>query len=269
MCAKKGTLSIVDSRTGKAKIGSLYNTEGMMENREYNVENILNHLEYLTKSYYSTKLDSTSGVNSARASNNVDSAIYVSENGDGFNTNGVSNTEAKKGTEQTIAVTTAVGGVTAVTSGSLMIGAASMGKASGLALSKFLYTKGWGLATSGSNYLNAASGDKLVTSVGRLASWGQGLGVVAGAALGAAGGLWLANNDIENSKEAFTTKDGEFNNDKANACKWTAGIAGAGVGGFAAAALLGVTPVGWGIGIAAVIGVAGFGIYQAIKKWWN
>ena len=45
-------------------------------------------------------------------------------------------------------------------------------------------------------------------------------------------------------------------------------MSGAGVGGFAAAALLGVTPIGWGLGIAAAIGAVGFGLYQVAKKWW-
>ena len=269
-CAEKGTLNIIDRRTGKTKTGPLYNSSGeIVEKAEYNVENILNHLEYLTKSYYRTKSDSTSSVNSSKASNAVGDAFYVAENGDKNKDGYQSNTKDAKNTETGMAVAGTVGGVAAVTSGGLLIGAAGMGKSSELALTKFLYTKGWGVATTGNNFKAAAIGDKVVTNVGKLASWGQGLGVAAGAAFGAMGGLWLANNDIQNDKEAFTKSDGTFNNAKADTCKWTAGLAGAGAGGFAAAALLGVTPVGLGVGIAAAIGVVGFGIYQAIKAWWN
>ena len=243
-CAEKGTLNIIDRRTGKTKTGSLYNSSGeIVEKAEYNVENILNHLEYLTKSYYRTKSDSTSSVNSSKASNAVGDAFYVAENGDKNNDGYQSNTKDAKNTETGMAVAGTVGGVAAVTSGGLLIGAAKTTEFT-------LYSGQWGFAKG-------------------LASWGQGLGVAAGAAFGAMGGLWLANNDIQNDKEAFTKSDGTFNNAKADTCKWTAGLAGAGAGGFAAAALLGVTPVGLGVGIAAAIGVVGFGIYQAIKAWWN
>lgn len=243
-CAEKGTLNIIDRRTGKTKTGSLYNSSGeIVEKAEYNVENILNHLEYLTKSYYRTKSDSTSSVNSSKASNAVGDAFYVAENGDKNNDGYQSNTKDAKNTETGMAVAGTVGGVAAVTSGGLLIGAAKTTELT-------LYSGQWGFAKG-------------------LASWGQGLGVAAGAAFGAMGGLWLANNDIQNDKEAFTKSDGTFNNAKADTCKWTAGLAGAGAGGFAAAALLGVTPVGLGVGIAAAIGVVGFAIYQAIKAWWN
>lgn len=243
-CAEKGTLNIIDRRTGKTKTGSLYNSSGeIVEKAEYNVENILNHLEYLTKSYYRTKSDSTSSVNSSKASNAVGDAFYVAENGDKNNDGYQSNTKDAKNTETGMAVAGTVGGVAAVTSGGLLIGAAKTTELT-------LYSGQWGFAKG-------------------LASWGQGLGVAAGAAFGAMGGLWLANNDIQNDKEAFTKSDGTFNNAKADTCKWTAGLAGAGAGGFAAAALLGVTPVGLGVGIAAAIGVVGYVIYQAIKAWWN
>lgn len=244
-CAEKGTLNIIDRRTGKTKTGSLYNSSGeIVEKAEYNVENILNHLEHLTKSYYRTKSDSTSSVNSSKASNAVGDAFYVAENGDKNKDGYQSNTKDAKNTETGMAVAGTVGGVAAVTSGGLLIGAAKTTEGF------TLHSGQWGFAKG-------------------LASWGQGLGVTAGAAFGAMGGLWLANNDIQNDKEAFTKSDGTFNNAKADTCKWTAGLAGAGAGGFAAAALLGVTPVGLGVGIAAAIGVVGFAIYQAIKAWWN
>lgn len=267
-CASKSDKpNILDSQTGKAKTGNLYNLDGQIDKREYNVNNILNHLEYLTKSYYATKSDSTSAVNSSKASNAVGDSRYVAKEGadDGI----TSASEANKTTENLMAAGGAVGGVAAVASGGLLIGAAGMGKSSGLAITKFLYTKGWGVATTGTKVKKAISlGDKVVTNVGKLASWGQGLGVAAGAALGAVGGVWLANNDINKNIDTFTKPDGTFNNEKANGCKIIAGVSGAGVGGFAAAALLGVTPIGWGLGIAAAIGAVGFGLYQVAKKWW-
>ena len=264
-CAEKGTLNIIDRRTGKTKTGPLYNSSGeIVEKAEYNVKNILNHLEHLTKSYYRTKSDSTSSVNSSKASNAVGDAFYVAENGDKNNDGYQSNTKDAKNTETGMAVAGTVGGVATVASGGLLIGTATWMKSAdaGVKLSELLYSKGVGLAHT----TKAAAG---VEKVANLASWGQGLGVAAGAAFGAMGGLWLANNDIQNDKEAFTKSDGTFNNAKADTCKWTAGLAGAGAGGFAAAALLGVTPVGLGVGIAAAIGVVGFGIYQAIKALWN
>ncbi|UKI41649.1 MAG: hypothetical protein L6V95_00845 [Candidatus Melainabacteria bacterium] len=71
----------MDSRTGKAKTGDLYNLDGQKDKREYNVNNILNHLEYITKSYYATKSDSTSEVNSSKASNTVGDSRHVAKEG--------------------------------------------------------------------------------------------------------------------------------------------------------------------------------------------
>lgn len=84
-CAQKGTLNIY--RNGKTQTGELYNSQGQLDTRNYNVTNILNHLEYLTKSYYATKSDSVSAMNSTSATNAVDDAIYNASNGTEKGTN--------------------------------------------------------------------------------------------------------------------------------------------------------------------------------------
>ena len=264
-CASKSDKpNILDSQTGKAKTGNLYNLDGQIDKREYNVNNILNHLEYLTKSYYATKSDSTSAVNSSKASNAVGDSRYVAKEGapnDGI----TSASEANKTTENLMAVVGAVGGIASVASVGLGIKTATAIKAAGKA--GIMYSKGWGFAHTTDAAAKAAKAAKVV----KAAHWATGLqytGIAAGAALGAVGGLWLANNDINKNIDTFTKPDGTFNNKKANGCKIIAGLSGAGVGGFAAAALLGVTPIGWGLGIAAAIGAVGFGLYQVAKKWW-
>ncbi len=273
-CASKSDKpNILDSQTGKAKTGDLYNLDGQIDKREYNVNNILNHLEYLTKSYYATKSDSTSAVNSSKASNAVGDSRYVAKEGadDGI----TSASEANKTTENLMAVVGAVGGIASVASVGLGIKTATAIKAAGKA--GIMYSKGWGFAhttdaaTKAAAKLAKAAKAGKAAKVVKAAHWATGLqytGIAAGAALGAVGGLWLANNDINKNIDTFTKPDGTFNNKKANGCKIIAGVSGAGVGGFAAAALLGVTPIGWGLGIAAAIGAVGFGLYQVAKKWW-
>ena len=239
-CASKSDKpNILDSQTGKAKTGNLYNLDGQIDKREYNVNNILNHLEYLTKSYYATKSDSTSAVNSSKASNAVGDSRYVAK--EGANDGITSASEANKTTENLMAVGGAVGGIASVAS------------------------VGLGIKTA--TAIKAAKAAKIV----KAAHWATGLqytGIAAAAVLGAVGGVWLANNDINKNIDTFTKPDGTFNNEKANGCKIIAGVSGAGMCGFAAAALLGVTPIGWGLGIAAAIGAVGFGLYQVAKKWW-
>lgn len=266
-CASKSDKpNILDSQTGKAKTGNLYNLDGQIDKREYNVNNILNHLEYLTKSYYATKSDSTSAVNSSKASNAVGDSRYVAKEGadDGI----TSASEANKTTEKYMAAGGAVGGIASVVSVGLGIKTATAIKAAGKA--GIMYSKGWGFACTTDAAANAAKVAK-AAKVTKAAHWATGLqctGIAAGAVLGAVGGVWLANNDINKNIDTFTKPDGTFNNKKANGCKIIAGVSGAGVGGFAAAALLGVTPIGWGLGIAAAIGAVGFGLYQVAKKWW-
>ncbi len=273
-CASKSDKpNILDSQTGKAKTGNLYNLDGQIDKREYNVNNILNHLEYLTKSYYATKSDSTSAVNSSKASNAVGDSRYVAK--EGANDGITSASEANKTTENLMAVGGAVGGIASVASVGLGIKTATAIKAAGKA--GIMYSKGWGFAhttetaTKTAAKLAKAGKAAKAAKIVKAAHWATGLqctGIAAGAVLGAVGGVWLANNDINKNIDTFTKPDGTFNNKKANGCKIIAGVSGAGVGGFAAAALLGVTPIGWGLGIAAAIGAVGFGLYQVAKKWW-
>lgn len=273
-CASKSDKpNILDSQTGKAKTGNLYNLDGQIDKREYNVNNILNHLEYLTKSYYATKSDSTSAVNSSKASNAVGDSRYVAK--EGANDGITSASEANKTTENLMAVGGAVGGIASVASVGLGIKTATAIKAAGKA--GIMYSKGWGFAhttetaTKTAAKLAKAGKAAKAAKIVKAAHWATGLqctGIAAGAVLGAVGGVWLANNDINKNIDTFTKPDGTFNNKKANGCKIIAGVSGAGVVGFAAAALLGVTPIGWGLGIAAAIGAVGFGLYQVAKKWW-
>lgn len=263
-CAVKGTLNILDSRTGKAKTGDLYNLDGQKDKREYNVNNILNHLEYITKSYYATKSDSTSEVNSSKASNTVGDSRHVAKEGDPED--GIkSASEANKIAEKHMAAGGAIGGVASVVSVGLGIKTATAIKAAKTAVDvgSIMYSNGWGFActTEAAKAATAKTAAHWATAL-------QGTGIAAGIALGAVGGVWLANNDINKNIDTFTKPDGTFNNGKANGCKIIAGASGAAVGGFAAAALLGATPIGWGLGIAAAIGAVGFGLYQAAKKWW-
>lgn len=261
-CAVKGTLNILDSRTGKAKTGDLYNLDGQKDKREYNVNNILNHLEYITKSYYATKSDSTSEVNSSKASNTVGDSRHVAKEGDPED--GIkSASEANKIAEKHMAAGGAIGGVASVVSVGLGIKTATAIKAAEGTAKGIMYSNGWGFActTEAAKAATAKTAAHWATAL-------QGTGIAAGIVLGAVGGVWLANNDINKNIDTFTKPDGTFNNGKANGCKMIAGFSGAAIGGFAAAALLGATPIGWGLGIAAAIGAVGFGLYQVAKKWW-
>ena len=231
-CASKSDKpNILDSQTGKAKTGNLYNLDGQIDKREYNVNNILNHLEYLTKSYYATKSDSTSAVNSSKASNAVGDSRYVAKEGadDGI----TSASEANKTTEKYMAAGGAVGGIASVVSVGLGIKTATAIKAAGKA--GIMYSKGWGFACTTDAAANAAKVAKAAKAakVTKAAHWATGLqctGIAAGAVLGAVGGVWLANNDINKNIDTFTKPDGTFNNKKANGCKIIAGVSGAGVG---------------------------------------
>lgn len=258
-CASKSDKpNILDSQTGKAKTGNLYNLDGQIDKREYNVNNILNHLEYLTKSYYATKSDSTSAVNSSKASNAVGDSRYVAKEGDP-NDGITSASEANKTTENLMAVGGAVGGIASVASVGLGIKTATAIKAA--AQTGIMYSDGWGLAYTTKAAAKATTAAHWATAL-------QCTGIAAAAILGAVGGVWLANNDINKNIDTFTKPDGTFNNEKANSCKIIAGVSGAGMCVFAAAALLGATPISWGLGIAAAIGAVGFGLYQVAKKWW-
>ena len=254
-CQDKGTLSILD-RNGNKRSGELYDSTGAKGVMEYNVENILNHLECVTKSYYSNKLDSTSAVNSSRAIDAIEDGLYNSE------VLSKDASDTKVASDATVAL--CVGGGVAATGG-----AAAMGIAIKAAGTKGVEVGGETITSFiGKNGAKGFFGKNAVK--GLASGWtgfGQCLGVIGGAALGAMGGLFLANNDIQNSAEAFTGDDGQFRNGKANACKWTAGIAGTVVGGLAAAGIVGLVSFGGAIIGAAILGGIGLGIYQAIKNW--
>ena len=232
-CAEKGTLNIIDRRTGKTKTGPLYNSSGeIVEKAEYNVENILNHLEYLTKSYYRTKSDSTSSVNSNKASNAVGDAFYVAENGDSSD-NIKSNSESIKNTNtgatMTATATGTIGTATAVIAGTVG-------------------------AKSGAGFLATASG--WAASEGGAAIAGAFGTTVLGTGLGIASGLWVGNKLVESNPEKYTNADGTYNQGKATWVKTLSSISGAAFG-FAATSFWGWpwTGVVGGI-VGAVCGIA-------------
>ncbi len=243
-CAAKGTLNILDSRTGKAKTGNLYNLDGQIDKREYNVNNILNHLEYITKSYYATKSDSTSAVNSSRASNTVGDSMYVAKEGDSSD-GAMSNTESIKGANTGAAVTATIA-ATAGTSAAAITGGIGITKNAGF----WSTATGWGLTHGGT--ASVASGFGAVCTT------------LAGIALGVAGGLWVGNKLVESNPEKYTNADGTYNNGKANWVKALSSISGA-AAGFAVSAVWGwpwatiaggLVAVGCGIAAAIVHNVA-------------
>ncbi len=213
-CAEKGTLNIIDRRTGKTKTGSLYNSSGeIVEKAEYNVENILNHLEHLTKSYYRTKSDSTSSVNSSKASNAVGDAFYVAENGDSSD-NIKSNSESIKNTN-TGATMVATGFGTLGTATAVIAGAAG--------------AKSTGFLAAASGWAASEGGAAIAGAFGTTAL-GTGLGI--------AGGLWVGNKLVESNPEKYTNADGTYNQGKATWVKTLSAISGAAFG-FAATSFWG------------------------------
>ena len=235
-CAEKGTLNIIDRRTGKTKTGPLYNSSGeIVEKAEYNVENILNHLENIKKSYYRTKSDSTSSVNSSKASNAVGDAFYVAENGDSSD-NIKSNSESIKNTN-TAATMTATGTGTIGTAAAVIAGTVGAKSEAG-----FLATSsGWALkgAAKGSFHIFT----KTATTA---ASWGAVGTTLLGTGLGAAGGLWVGNKLVESNPEKYTNADGTYNQGKATWVKTLSSISGAAFG-FAATSF-------WGWPLTGVVG---------------
>ncbi len=246
-CAAKGTLNILDSRTGKAKTGNLYNLDGQIDKREYNVNNILNHLEYITKSYYATKSDSTSAVNSSRASNTVGDSMYVAKEGDSSD-GAMSNTESIKGANTGAAVTATI----AATVGTIPAVIAGAAGATGVA------------GATGGFWANAIGSEAFT----KAASWAVNTGAIGvtilGTGLGAAGGLWVGNKLVESNPEKYTNADGTYNNGKANWVKALSSISGV-AAGFAVSAVWGwpwatiaggLVAVGCGIAAAIVHNVA-------------
>lgn len=190
-CAKKGTLNIY--RNGKVQTGELYNSQGQLDTRNYNVTNILNHLEYLTKSYYATKSDSVSAMNSTSATNAVDDAIY----------------NASTGTEKGTNVQQSNVATTAQTIGYAATGVAAVGTA-GIAITAKVAAK---------------AGEEVVKKV-----LGVG-GIVTATIGGAALGLQIGNSIVNHNQDKYIKPDGTFNKTKAAWVKGLTSISGACLGG--------------------------------------
>ena len=190
-CAKKGTLNIY--RNGKVQTGELYNSQGQLDTRNYNVTNILNHLEYLTKSYYATKSDSVSAMNSTSATNAVDDAIYNASTG----------TEKGTNVQQSNVATTAQ-----------TIGYAATGVA--------------GVSTVGIAAAAKAAGRSMTNVVLPMFKVG---GIVTATIGGAALGLQIGNSIVNHNQDKYIKPDGTFNKTKAAWVKGLTSISGACLGG--------------------------------------
>lgn len=189
-CAKKGTLNIY--RNGKVQTGELYNSQGQLDTRNYNVTNILNHLEYLTKSYYATKSDSVSAMNSTSATNAVDDAIYNASTGTEKGTNVQQSNVAT--TAQTIGY--AATGVAAV---------GTIGTAIGMKTSEIILGTG----------KNAAAFGPTVTLA------------LAGASIG----LQIGNAMVNHNQDKYMNSNGTHRKGKAILVKTLTSVSGALIGG--------------------------------------
>ena len=235
-CASKSDKpNILDSQTGKAKTGNLYNLDGQIDKREYNVNNILNHLEYLTKSYYATKSDSTSVVNSSKASNAVGNSRYVAKEGadDGI----TSASEANK---------TATKVVTGVGVASACVGIGGLGTATYVAsTAKTMSDLGWtGKFTTAAKWKYFG---KTILGAGKL-SWGTGLINAAGTLAGGALGFYIGNTVVNNNLDKYQDSDGKF---KAGKARWVKGLST-----FSGAAAGFALTSGWGWPTTLIIGGA-------------
>ena len=188
-CQDKGTLSMLD-RNGNKRSGELYDSTGAKGAMEYNVENILNHLEYVTNIYYSNKTDSTSAVNSSRAINAIEDGLYESE------------TQSDVANNTNAANSWGVG---------IGVGAGVVG--AGISV-------GAGIANQG---LKAAVG--IVNNA--WGGWGVAGMSAIGIGLGAWGGLAIGNQLVNGSIARYTNADGTFNSGKANWVKGLSGFTGA------------------------------------------
>ena len=189
-CAKKGTLNIY--RNGKVQTGELYNSQGQLDTRNYNVTNILNHLEYLTKSYYATKSDSVSAMNSTSATNTVDDAIY----------------NASTGTEEGSNVQQSNVATTAQTIGYAATGVAAVGTigtAIGMKTSEIILGTG----------KNAAAFGPTVTLA------------LAGASIG----LQIGNAMVNHNQDKYMNSNGTHRKGKAILVKTLTSVSGALIGG--------------------------------------
>ena len=165
---------------------------------EYNVENILNHLEYVTNIYYSNKLDSTSAVNSSRAINAIEDGLYESE------------TQSKDATDTRYTTNTAIGiGVSTGVVGA--VGAAGAGIAG----------QSWGAVFGTQAALETAP---------VAAGFGAAFTTVFGTGIGAGVGVYVGNQLVNGSIARYTNADGTFNSGKANWVKFLSGFTGAAAG---------------------------------------
>lgn len=210
-CASKSDKpNILDSQTGKAKTGNLYNLDGQIDKREYNVNNILNHLEYLTKSYYATKSDSTSAVNSSKASNAVGDSRYAAK--EGADDDITSASEANKiATKHVTGLGVAsacfgIGGLgTATYMANTATDATMFGLQAGDTITKTARWKYFG---------------KTILGAGKL-SWGTGLITAAGTLAGGALGFYIGNTVVNNNLDKYQDSDGKF---KAGKARWVKGL---------------------------------------------
>lgn len=235
-CASKSDKpNILDSQTGKAKTGNLYNLDGQIDKREYNVNNILNHLEYLTKSYYATKSDSTSAVNSSKASNAVGNSRYVAK--EGADDDITSASEANK---------TATKVVTGVGVTSACVGIGGLGTATYVAsTAKTMADLGWtGKFTTAAKWKYFG---KTILGAGKL-SWGTGLINAAGTLAGGALGFYIGNTVVNNNLDKYQDSDGKF---KAGKARWVKGLST-----FSGAAAGFALTSGWGWPTTLIIGGA-------------
>lgn len=225
-CAKKGTLNIY--RNGKVQTGELYNSQGQLDTRNYNVTNILNHLEYLTKSYYATKSDSVSAMNSTSATNAVDDAIYNASNG----------TEKGTNVQQSNVATTAQ------TIGYAATGVAGVGTTA-IAVKTAATAKVGEAATAAMNVFKGVGG--IVTAT------------IGGAALG----LQIGNSIVNHNQDKYIKPDGTFNKTKAAWVKGLTSISGACLGGGLASI---PTATWWSLIPLAVGGIAALAAW-AVHEW--
>ncbi len=226
-CAKKGTLNIY--RNGKVQTGELYNSQGQLDTRNYNVTNILNHLEYLTKSYYATKSDSVSAMNSTSATNAVDDAIY----------------NASTGTEEGSNVQQSNVATTAQTIGYAATGVAGVGTTA-------IAVKAGVAVKAGESVGKAVGG--VFKGVG---------GIVTATIGGAALGLQIGNSIVNHNQDKYIKPDGTFNKTKAAWVKGLTSISGACLGGGLASI---PTATWWSLIPLAVGGITALAAW-AVHEW--
>lgn len=171
---------------------------------EYNVENILNHLEYVTNIYYSNKTDSTSAVNSSRAIDAIEDGLYESET----QSDVANNTNAANSWGVGAGVTAAVAGI-----GTLGVGIVASTAEKATLTSSFQAAVGWGAKTAST-----------------AAKFGAAFTTLFGTGIGAGVGVYVGNQLVNGSIARYTNADGTFNSGKANWVKFLSGFTGAAAG---------------------------------------